>query len=859
MIRPEEYREFGIDPSDIPLGTFPALKHPSQLPSTYGGNAYGFGIFESYDRLTRKDIRLIQSIAFENPDEVKKQYKRLNELYRKIGILIRFSNQGKPYYLIPVHLVSSSLSHIQSKLNEIEKIINFHKKKYLKEHYDIGLLAHQDDFIVRELSLRFKEHRFFVLDSLNSLTPSEQALDLVILTQDLYAFTLMEIASFIPERDLTKTRLNQYAVHIIWKLYNLLAPEGELFVIAGRYSPRTNRTTKIIFKNALEKKSFALFTHLFKTKKRYRTIRSSIQVNIFDFQKYLSGVYVWPEVISKLLGGRSIETMTIDDIANLPYLDISLEESPLFRDQEKTWDQLLSLFFDKIFLKPWTPQSVKREWEERFSCVDYTPHYMLIYLGQKKPYPASVEKVRQDVINSSLAGCQVPFLAEYRDSFDYVIRTLQVLKELKTGYSGIFPQILHDRLIQPLENKRRRFGALNHVMRLVTKIPRLQKIEGYLNPDGIEGPRTRILGNLAVFPFLGFSDNEIREIILVVIGHSPMGRIISGKSNERTLKPLSDLARRYDRQQALNLLRYCRLMTLAETIAAKGGPITTERLIELFDIYETTFRIVTNRDLDWDLLMDERMSSTGGIQNKLIQRILMMTNHFEFLHNWSELPNKGMMEKEALADYDSKKLARIKNVIKLVGTIEYFEKTFLNSDPLQLPAFCRKFLDIEFHGTTHLFEQMDSRLVFILLWITVNVIRGEVINFNPVLADVENSHLDARLVNLEKEARTINVQYLDLPTLEQFSKQLYHHGSAFIVGTGFQLRINPETGALDVDYVDLEEDIRILEGLGRFEHGSGGEIHIGNLLFHSYRPGITLLQPRKLLPEPPETPGSIGY
>jgi len=813
MIRPEEYDAFGIDPADIPLGTFPALKHPSQLPSTYGGNAYGFGIFESSDRLSLKDIEFIQSLSFDNPDEIRTHYKSLNELYRKTGILIRFSSKGKPYYLIPVHLVSSSLSHIQSKLNEIEKVITFHKKKYLKEHYDIGLLAQQDDFIVRELSLRFKEHRFFIFDSLKSMTALAQPLDLVILTKDFYAFLLSEIGTSFPGKKLTRTRLQQYATHMLWKIYNLLAPEGELLVLATRYSPKTNRTSKIIFKNALERKNFALFTHLFKTKKRYRSIGPSLQANLFDFQKYLSGASVQPEVISKLLGGKDFQTMTLDEIQRLPYLDRSLEESPLLRDQEKTWSHLLSRFFDKVFLKPLTPQPVIEEWQKRFTCVDYTPHYMLLYLGQKKVYPASVDEIREDVLNSSLAGCQLPFLAEYRDTFDYLISTLQIVKELKTGYRETFPQILHDRLIQPLENKRRRFIALNHVMKLVNKISRLQKVEGYLNPDQTEGPRTKILENLAVFPFFGFSEQEIREIILIVIGHSTMGRIISGKLNERSLKSLSDLARRYDRQQALNLLRYCRLMTLAETVAAKGGPITTKRLIELFDIYETTFKVVTNKDLDWDVLMDEKTSSTRGIRDLLIQRILMMTNHFEFLHTWPELSEKGTMEKEALADYDREKLDRIEDVITVVGTLEYFVNSFLNSDPLQFPAFSRKFLDMEFHGTSHLFEKMDSRIVFILLWITVNVVPGEVINFNPLLADVDSALLEERVKDLENEARRINIRYLDLPTLEQLSSQLYHHGSTFIVGTGFQLRINTETGALDVGYVDLERDISALESL----------------------------------------------
>lgn len=813
MIRPEEYPLFGIDPSDIPLGTFPALDHPSQLPSSYGGNAYGFGIFESHDRLNHKEIQFIQSIAFEDPEEVRKHYKRLNELYRKIGLLIRISTRGKPYYLIPVHLVSSSLSHIQSKLNEIEKIIQFHKRKYLKEHYGIGLMVERDDFIVRELSLRFKEHRFFILDSLDRLNDLKEELDLVILTEDLYAVTLMEISGSIPQKTLTKARLNQYALYILWKLYGLLVEEGELFVIAERYSSRTNRTAKVIFKNVAEQKNFFLFTHLFRTRRRYRSSMPAIEVNVFDFQKYLSGLYLEPKVVNDLLGGKNLDDINLIEIAALPHADIEFEGPRFFRDQGKAWDKLLSVFFHKIFLKPLIPQPIKRGWRERFSFVDYTPHYMLIYLGQKKPLPTAVNKVQQDVARSSLAGCHMPFLAEYRNSFDFVIRTLEILNDLKKRPNEGLPQILLDRLTQPLENKARRFGALNDVLRLMDKIPRLQRIEECLNPNGIEGPRTRILEDLKALPFFGLPENEIREIVLVVTGHSPMGRVISGKLNEKSLKGLSELARRYDRRQALNLLRYCRLMTLAETVAAKGSPITKEQLAELFEVYETVFRIVTNKELDWDSLMDEKISVMGGIRNKLIHRILMMTDHFEFLQNWSELPDKGRMEKETLADYDGGKLSRIEDVIKLVDTIQYFERTYLHSDPLRLPAFCRKFLDIEFHGTTHLFKRVDIRLAFILFWITVNLVRGQVINFNPILAAAPDIHPDELLRNVEKEAKDINIQYLDLPTLEQFGKQLYRHGSAFIVGTGFQLRINPKTEAMDMDYVDLDKDIHNLQTL----------------------------------------------
>ncbi|MBW2342985.1 MAG: hypothetical protein JRF53_03015 [Deltaproteobacteria bacterium] len=812
-IKPEEFKALGIDPADIPLGTFAARKHPSQLHSRFGGNAYGFGFFEIYDRLKPKDLKLFQSITFDNPDDIAKHYKDINEIYSNIGLLTRFSNLGKPYYLIPVYLLSNTLTHVKSRVDEISKIVGFHRKKYFKEYHSIGLVTHQDDLITRELSFRFKEHNFVVLDSLESLRSLHQTLDLVILTRDLYEIIFMEKSSPFSQEVLSRKRLEQYAIYILWKIYNLLKPDGEIFIIANHYTQKTNRTLRFTFKTTNEERNFILFSHIFKTRKKYKTRNKSLQVNIFDFQKYLSGLYVEQEVIDKLLGGKSLEKTTLDQLNNLPYINFQLTDSSFSGDQGKTWSRLLSVFFDNIFLKPLIPQSVKEDWKKRFSFTDYAPNHMLIYLGQKKPLKTTMAEIKRDVMESKLIGCPPDLLAEYKNSFDYVIRTLRVLYKLKKGSYKNLPQIYLDRLTQPLENKRRRFSALNDVIKLTKKIRLLEKIGGYLNPDNIEGSKTKVLENLEIFPFFGFSHNELKEIFYIVLGHTPLGRIISGKTTEKALKPVSDLARSYDQPQALNLLRYCRLMTMAEIEAFREAELTEGQLTELFALYESTERVVTNRELDWDRLMDEKITSMGGIHHKIVRKLLKMINHLEFLDNWSELRQKGEMEKESLADYDDTKLLRIENVIKLVNTIEQFEERFLKFDPLQLPVFYRKFLDIEFHGTGHLFERMDSENVFVLLWIAVNLARGEIINFNPILADTEPRGIGNWVKKVENEVRAINLYYLDLAILRQFSDQLYQAHSSFIIGTGFHLRIDPKTQALEITYMDMARNIEKLESL----------------------------------------------
>lgn len=812
-IRPEEYASLGVDPADILLGTFPSLKHPSQLQSRFGGNAYGLGLFEIYDRLDDEDIEFLQSIDLDNTEDIRNNFKRINQIYKRIGLLIRFSGFGRPYYLIPFHILSNTLAHIRSRVYQISKIIEYHSKKFLKEHSAIGIIGQQDDLVVNEISLTFKDHEFIVIDSIDTMVNINTTFDLIIFTSDIYEIILFEKFSTLSREILSRKRIDQYAIYVLIHVYRLLKDNGEIFIIAKYHTEKTSRTTEVNFKTLREIKKFALFTHIFKTKKRYKFNGSKNAVNVSDFQNYLSGLYIEQEVLDQLTKGKPIDEISIEEIENLPYFDFEFAEPALLRNQSRNWERTVSIFFDKIFLEPLVPEYVAEDWAERFTCKDYEPDYLINYLGQKKVIEPEIAKVLEEVSESRLIGCQTELLADYRDSFEYVLRTLRVLDKLKKGKYKGSPQIYIDRLRQPLENKARRYPALNDALKLIQKINRLKKVREFLNPEGIEGSRTRVLKNLPYLRFFGFSRNELREIALIVLSHSAMGRVISGKMNEKALKPLSDLARTFEPKQAVNLLRYCRLMTMAETEAARQSPMPSEQLLELFELYEYTVRIVTNRDLDWDRLLDEKITSMGGIKSKIVRKSLKMMNHFEFMENWQELCHKGPMEKEVLADYDPKKISRIENAIQFVETLEEFESAYLRSDPIQAPEFYRKFFGIEFHGTGHLFQRMGSRLVYLLLWISVHITRNEIINFNPILADLETADAEKRVRRVEKEVRTINTQYLSLAFLHQFNRQLYLAKASFVIGTGFQFRVNERLHTLELSYIDLDQDTRELRVL----------------------------------------------
>ena len=742
FIKAEDFERLGIDSTDIPLGTFAAFKHPTHLPSKFGGNAYGFGLFEVYDRLKPKDIKLIQSIVLDNPESIGKHYKALNEIYAQIGLLIRFSKFGKQYYLIPVHLASDTLTHIKSKVDEITKIVDFHSRKFLKEYHDIGLLTDSDDLITRELSFRFKDHNFVAIDSLEKLQTPDQTMDLVILTRDLSEIIMMERFGMASQGMLTKKKMKQNSVYILWKIYNMLKPDGEIFVISNTYTSKTHQTAEIKFKIPKEEKKFLLFSHIFKTKKKYQPGNPPMRVNTYDFQKYLSGLYVEQEVVSNLLKGKSLDEMSLDEISNLPYLNLELSDFSLLCEQEKTWTKVLSIYFDDIFLKPLVPSSVMEDWDRRFSSEDYSPKYMMIYLGQKKILKTTLYDLMQDVAESRLLGCPVNLLAEYRNRFVYVIQTLRILENLKNGIYGNLPETFADRLRQPLINKNRRFNRLNDVLKLIKKIKKLQGIEEYLNPESTKGAKTQVLENIEALSFFGFSYSELLEIIFIVYGHSSMGRIISGKTSVKAFKSVLELTHSMDTQLAINFLRYCRLMTMAETEAASGSEFTQEQISELFDFYDAAARAVSNRDLDLDEIVDKRIGTMGGIHNNIIRKILKMMNYYEYINNWAELEQMGRMEKESLADYNEPKLERIENVIRLVRTIDRFEKNFQKTHHQEIFSFYRTILEKEYHGTGYLFERMDSRIVFTLIAINSNLSGMDIINFNPLLADLKAVELD---------------------------------------------------------------------------------------------------------------------
>ncbi|RLB08656.1 MAG: hypothetical protein DRG27_05440, partial [Deltaproteobacteria bacterium] len=577
FISPDEFEELGIDPEDIPLGTLPALRHPARIPSRFGGDAYGFGITEGYDRLTKEELDLLLSIDLGNENSIKKYYKKLNEIYKKLGLLIRFSKKGKPYYLIPLHFVFSSLTDIKVKVDQIVNFIKEYSKDRIKESYNIGIFLKPTDIIFQEISYIFLEHNFIPVDSIAKLKDIKQNIDLFIITEDIYEIIGRE-----------KSGLEEYANYVMSKIYKLLVQEGELFVVSERYFPKKSKLIKVRFKTEEEEKRFALFTHLFKTRYRYRFDRTPIYVSEFEFYSYLKGIYVEPELVNKLLNGRDISSLSLEEINKLPYMNFPLPEKHIKKDQKKMWSKLFDRYLEKKNFCAITPETLKKEWEKRFEFYEYEPEYMLIYRGRKKALPFSLYNITKDILESKIYGASPELMPDYRNSFEYVLKVIEAVKRLKENpeaYSSI-PKIFMDRLKTPLYYKNRRFKGIKAVLNLIKKKNKIAELICYFNPEQIEGINTKLIENLELLGLFGFNIELLKELYLISLGHGPIRRIIAGKINEASLKPVIDTANRYGIRTALNFLRYFRLMSFAEMEASAGRPVETEEVIELFRIYD---------------------------------------------------------------------------------------------------------------------------------------------------------------------------------------------------------------------------------------------------------------------------------
>lgn len=821
IISRDDYPRFGIDPQDVPIGTFAAEDHPNFLASRSGGNAYGLGLIEQY-KLNKADFEFIQKLDFQDRREIAANAKRINQIHQRLGLLIRFSNTGKRYFLIPINLVAHSLQDVTTKADEIEQLVLRHTLETGIERLDIGLMASSHDLLVHELRARLSIHRLFLFESTDKIRSWRTRLDLVILPRNPAEYLLEQPFQTPRKRTSKQKRLFEYGAYMTGKIYDILEPRGQFVVLAHTTMPRSNDNYEIDFQHDSELKRFLVFTHIFRTHQKYDSSRRPVTVHAQDLFSYLNRFASVEPQLQRLLKGRKSEDLSLEELDRLPYLNLRLPSQSI-RNPGKQWQKVFETYFETIELSRKCPKHQRDYWQQRLILNQPFPKNLILYTGRPRSPQIKLEQMEQEVRQSGLMGCTLPLVAEYRNTFRYVLDVLYTLARIRDKKFTQASEIESDRLRNPFRTSRGRYDGFNTISRLVRQISKLRNTVQLLNPDHIEGIDTPVLENLAKLSLHGYPPAQLRELLLIVVGHSTMSRVVFGKLPANSLRIITDRADAGNSDDLIETLRFCRLMSIAESAAALGDLFTREHSRELFELYRDAVQVASNPAMDWDKLRDFRISELGGVQNKAVREMMKFFNLFEFLNNWKEFEQKGRFETEVFCDYDPARLAHLQEAMNLVATSKRFKADFIGDHISSQSYFFRQFLETEFHGTGHLFPGLATSAGFILLWIAVNAAEKRVINFNPMLARFPSSRQVQRIEKIRAALLSVPKPMLKPSFFESIRKTLADGRPAFILDSGVRLISNTDTKAVDVSFVDVDENIVQIDAL--LSHFESQKLH----------------------------------
>jgi hypothetical protein len=812
IVRPEEFASLGIDPRDVPVGTFVAKDHPPFLASRFGGNAYGMGIVEQRDKLGASELEFLEGLDFGDSAILRKNYRRLNSIYRKLGLLMRFSQEGKRYFLIPINWVSHSLADIKDKVDEIEGVLVKQVYQQRKERLNVGLLTAPNELVLHEITGRMPTQKFVVIDSIDKLREVRGPFDLMVIPKDVDDLLLSMGIKGLPGSTLSQESFTTYGTYVAGKIYDLLGKGCELCVISSKPFPPTNQEVWVEFRDQGDLRNFLLFTHVFRSRKQYRGKGGRLlRVHLADFYNYLSGIFVYREDLKRVVGERDPMELAPEDIDRLPRLNMKISSSKPV-DLESRWDMVLNHFFEKITSHSKIAPSLKKDWEKNYILEGELPDNLQIYLGRKREPAVRLLQLEQDERATGMAGCSLALVAGYKNTFHYVLAVLASLVEIREKTFDRLSELELNRLHNPFAAPKNRYRAFTDMKKLMKKTGQLSRLKSLLNPAGLEGPRTKVLENIEKLSLLGLSPALLREIYLIVVGHTTMGRITFGKLPEKTLKSITDQARLKSLEEVADLLRTIRLISMAEIAASLGDKLTKEQGGELFTLYDEAIWIAADPQLEWDTLHDQKIAALGGAQNLAVRQMLKLFNLFEYLDSWTYIAEKGPFQKEALADYRPEKLEQIDQVLDLIRITNEFKERFYERELFSRPYFFRKLLNCQFHGTGHIFPMLGTRAGFILLWITISGSPGNVINFNPLIS-YEHHDNDERLAQVKKALESLAPEQLHFDYLSGIQQTLSQGRPAFIFHTGIQLRHNPVSQATEVVFIDVEDNLRKVESI----------------------------------------------
>ncbi len=815
-----KYAAYGIDPADVLFGTVAAENHPVFLLSRFGGNAFGLGLFEQAGRLGEEEACILSEIELSDAQIAVSEAPRLNALYKRLGLCVRYSKKGRPYYLIPLAWLAHTTAEVQDRADELEGQVRLYQQDRLKEQLAILVMAPPTDLVAEEMLLRLGGHRVVILSDLSRLRDASGFFDLVLLPQDIVGFIIDRLPENLRGRRLKKKEIFNLSLYLTGKLYDLLEADGRLILSARRIMPAASTERAVHFLNPEELKNFLIFTHFFKTEKRYHPPAEGGQlaVNLHDFYNYLTEEALSRGSLARLTKDKPPAEFSLTQIDELTHLDVAPQSHP-FPDQDKFWPQLFEPFFEVRFFGPRRQERTMKLWAERFELSGEWPLTEMVFVGDKRRPAVRLRELEGAADRLGLKGCPLPLLAEYKDSFAYLFKVLSILSDIKANrFPGLLSKDLA-RLRKPFDTRRPRAGFLNDVKALIKEAPRLGRLEKSLNPLGLEGPKTPVLANLEKLSLLGVRKELLREILLILVGHSTMGRITVGKLPEKALARLTHALRKLDQEEAVAILRVVRLLSVAEMTALSEKPLPPGQVAQFFILSEQVIEAAAHSDLDWDQLHEIYIFAGGGEVNRAIRRMLRLFAIHEHMGDWKELITLGPHENESWADYEPTDLACLEAVQELVRTVRAFQERFAGAPSPERPYFFRRFLDFEFHGTGRLLPALGPALGFKLLWIVANVSPTTNVNFNPILAEASLKSMSDRLAHIRPLLSGLEMEDLDPEALDLLKRELKPKVPVFVRDLGLTLTLNPRLNTLDVSLVEIEPELNQLAELVRRGRG----------------------------------------
>ena len=816
LIPPEEFKRAGIDPDDVPLGTFPALDHPVFLPNRFGGNAYGLGLYEQA-MLPGDDYKLLESINLEDPGQVAENYPQLNDIYKRLGLLIRYTKRGEIFYLIPRQYVAHYLTEVRAKVDEISLFLTGLMNRRLKESLKVGLACADSELLRPQLISRLPQLDFTVLDSLEAVIEAKGPFEALVLVGNPKNLAIRGREKEIPKGPKGRSIRESLGYFMGTRAYSLLEPEGELFCLCDKPQGSSREKVKVRFKEEEDLKRFLIFTHVYRTRRRYKcTEAPEFELNRFDINSYLVGMGMYHDSLESVLDGRRPAELKPGDIDELPYQEIPLPRgsAPQLVSGLRRW---LEPFFEELRLESILPEAQRKQWENKIAMDGEPPQTLVLFQGRRRVPKAGLTNIAARRDRSHLAGCTRELLAGYKNSFGYVLKVLGVLNQVRDGsYLGL-PGLELSRLRKPFETALRH-EQLKHVLQLMDASPRLKILEKRLNPMGVLGKDTPVLENLEMLSLMGMGVGALAQLYLVVLGHSTMSRVTFGKLPATTLHELTDLGSHRNLEQALRVLRLYRLMSVAETDAASRQGLTRAQGRELFSLYDNAIRVLTEKNLDWDDVLAQRVAGQGGVQTMAVRKLLKLFDLFEFLDNWEDLEVAGPRQKEALADYDPRKMARIQEVVDLVSTLHGLVSRYYSGDHSARPYMFRVLLSCEMHGTGRLLPPLGAEAGVTLLWLCMHLNLKRLLNFNPLLKTSPGQELSHRLAKIGRALLGLGPDSLSPQKLGELRDELAGGRPVYLEDSGLYFRQNSHTGALEPGFVDPAHELsRMAKCLAKVE------------------------------------------